>query len=930
MSASTLSWLPFALALACAQDNQPVMLYVIAPPNQHAYTPAESDLALVSHVIYDSSKTCKPSTKCELGSTPDPPQGVADLTEGVAFLRGGGTRKVLLSVGGPSMDATCWTNCWSDVAPLPVETLAGQLIDLAQSYGFDGFEIAMPPGGHDIQQGTASYAAKLVQELSQRRPAAMLTSSATATALAMYPNGNYLNKFLSNVSSALTYSALRYYGDHYATPIAPLFQLQSPNFPIVFQHLVLVLSGGAKVNADGASKAIAGFTNVKDLVAPTDTDDTVTSFKLCAQTGAARVLNQLNGLFGGNAIGASLWNNDGVINAWITAANGPSCFNNVFYGCDSESGTCTAGHGVFMNQTKCDGSCTITYKCNRTSYTCEPNKNGKQNQTLCNATCYKPTPPPTPHPTIPPTNPPTTAPSQQPPPWMIAHETLIIIGGSVGFALAGFFVFRRRRRQRGASRKSELEQPLHTPGLSWPNADGKCSYADFDFCLITQSQHPHYRPHYPPTHTLTHPTSGSTGGASWVIKPSDLVVKKGKILGSGAFSRVYKGTYHHAAVAVKELLALECFGSEQVSEAKDAMRQLMLECQVLASMHHPNIVKFYGMSTPAPSLVHIVTEFCPSDLAQAMCNPERAGHTAPLQWVEFAKQMTGALKYIHSKGVIHRDLKPANVLVAFDGGADAHPLIKLCDFGISKQTDDDPITSRTHTSMQGTPAYMAPEVTGERRSVTRYASCVDVYSLGVLFWAMWTGRTPYKSIKGTALQLLMRVTQGLRPERRFECTVDENGSTRFASVPWCLWRLLIECWHENSRMRPSTAAVMAVLEKPTFAQDLVHNTPKPTVTPRSGNSSDDSAGLDMTMGTMRSSESGHSRGESGASGDWWAGRPPSAGSEPTDGQMLRGRSGAGRPPSASSTSSGSPRGTNGSNEGSPYGMPLTKVLSSAF
>jgi hypothetical protein len=320
--------------------NGNVMLYVIAPPNSSAFTPAEFDLQLATHVIYDSSEPCVVGTDCTLGATPQAPIGYDNLAAGVAFLRGGGARKVLLSVGGPKMtyehSKACWSNCLDAADGFPPTTpdaLAQQLVNLAQDAGFDGFELAMPPG-FDISWATASFAVALVRKLKQKRPAAILSSSATATALGSFPTGNYVSKFLSPIRELLNFSAVRYFGDGFAAPIyaqKPIYA-QNPNFPIVFKNLVMTLSGTTNwslVTAEGCSKAVASFTNVNDIVP----HNFVVAEVLCKAepfSNYPTTLNQLMGLCSQLApVNAGLWNTDGKITEWLFAVNADQgCFEN--------------------------------------------------------------------------------------------------------------------------------------------------------------------------------------------------------------------------------------------------------------------------------------------------------------------------------------------------------------------------------------------------------------------------------------------------------------------------------------------------------------------------------------------------------------------------------------------------------------------------
>ena len=99
-------------------------------------------------------------------------------------------------------------------------------------------------------------------------------------------------------------------------------------------------------------------------------------------------------------------------------------------------------------------------------------------------------------------------------------------------------------------------------------------------------------------------------------------------------------------------------------------------------------------------------------------------------------QVCQGLKYAHDKGVIHRDIKPANVLIGKNGK------IKLTDFGIAT-SDDEEDERLTKTGIAiGTPAYMSPEQIKSTKHVDKSS---DIYSLGIMFYEMLTGKKPYAS-----------------------------------------------------------------------------------------------------------------------------------------------------------------------------------------
>lgn len=97
------------------------------------------------------------------------------------------------------------------------------------------------------------------------------------------------------------------------------------------------------------------------------------------------------------------------------------------------------------------------------------------------------------------------------------------------------------------------------------------------------------------------------------------------------------------------------------------------------------------------------------------------------------------LRYCHSRGILHRDIKLDNILLTSEGD------IKICDFGVSKLVKPGEIM----TEQCGTPAYIAPEIF-ENKGYEGYAS--DVWSAGVVLYAMLYGTVPFKASNMSELQ----------------------------------------------------------------------------------------------------------------------------------------------------------------------------------
>ena len=115
--------------------------------------------------------------------------------------------------------------------------------------------------------------------------------------------------------------------------------------------------------------------------------------------------------------------------------------------------------------------------------------------------------------------------------------------------------------------------------------------------------------------------------------------------------------------------------------------------------------------------------------------PWASVNRAPFTWeevIEMGKPLCAALQHAHDKGIIHRDLKPSNLMLTREG------MLKLTDFGIAKDVDVTALTGANNTI--GTAAYMSPEQCKGERNLTGKS---DLYSLGVVFYELLTGRKPF-------------------------------------------------------------------------------------------------------------------------------------------------------------------------------------------
>ena len=152
------------------------------------------------------------------------------------------------------------------------------------------------------------------------------------------------------------------------------------------------------------------------------------------------------------------------------------------------------------------------------------------------------------------------------------------------------------------------------------------------------------------------------------------------------------------------------------------------EAGIGEKLDHPNVMRVYGGEVH--SRVYMVMEWCHGRLLRQILNEGRIPRERALHIV---LGILDALEYIHANGVVHRDLKPENIMV------DENDNIKLIDFGIASDAGARRLTYTNFTPTLGTPDYISPEQVKGKRGDGRS----DIYSVGVMFYEMLTGKLPF-------------------------------------------------------------------------------------------------------------------------------------------------------------------------------------------
>ena len=209
-------------------------------------------------------------------------------------------------------------------------------------------------------------------------------------------------------------------------------------------------------------------------------------------------------------------------------------------------------------------------------------------------------------------------------------------------------------------------------------------------------------------------------------------------------------------------------------DTKQVVARFEAERQALAMMDHPNIAKVLDAGATDSGRPYFVMELVRGVPITEYCDKNKL---ATRERIELFIAVCQAIQHAHQKGVIHRDIKPSNVMVTLHDG---HPVPKVIDFGIAKATNQK-LTEKTlftnYAQMIGTPAYMSPEQA--EMSGLDVDTRTDVYSLGVLFYELLTGTTPFPSKELMSMgygemQRVIAETEPPKPSTRMSTMMHEE------------------------------------------------------------------------------------------------------------------------------------------------------------
>ena len=208
-------------------------------------------------------------------------------------------------------------------------------------------------------------------------------------------------------------------------------------------------------------------------------------------------------------------------------------------------------------------------------------------------------------------------------------------------------------------------------------------------------------------------------------------------IGDGAFSVVrlvretQSGTYYACKIVPRERVA-----------TANLQSRFEQEIRINQQLHHPGIVEMYDLLSDDLNY-YIVMEFCPNgELFQLIVDQQQLSE---VEARPLFRQVLETLDYIHSMGVSHRDIKPENLLL------DRVGLVKISDFGLSRFIGANGMVD----TPCGSPCYASPECIS---GLPYDGVTTDVWSAGVILYAMLTGQLPWT--KRNQAQLFKQIRRG--------------------------------------------------------------------------------------------------------------------------------------------------------------------------
>ena len=254
------------------------------------------------------------------------------------------------------------------------------------------------------------------------------------------------------------------------------------------------------------------------------------------------------------------------------------------------------------------------------------------------------------------------------------------------------------------------------------------------------------------------------------------------ILGRGGMGVVYKARQLNLdrSVALKIL-------PPTLSSDSSYVKRFEREARAIAALNHPNIVQIYDVGQEGQTYYYTMEFIDGASLDDILF---QRGAVPLERAVRIVARTANALAYTHKRGIVHRDIKSSNIMI------DALGIVKVTDFGLALQEKTRRMT--VEGGIVGTPEYMSPEqASGETATALS-----DIYSLGVVFYELLTGRVPFEA--DTPLGVIRKIqTEEPAPPRSIK-----------PEIPPGVEKIILKMMAKDPKKRhPNCRAILADLRR---------------------------------------------------------------------------------------------------------------------
>lgn len=255
------------------------------------------------------------------------------------------------------------------------------------------------------------------------------------------------------------------------------------------------------------------------------------------------------------------------------------------------------------------------------------------------------------------------------------------------------------------------------------------------------------------------------------------------MIGEGGFATVYMGMYNNEQVAIKKLKST----ASSDTSLSEVFAEFRREVWLMKNTVHRNLVTLKGVCMK-PNLTMIL-ELMDQDLYTYIVENHPLSYKEVLS---LSMDVARGIQFLHNKQppIVHRDLKSPNILLKYTTGS-KYPIAKIADFGLSRGLI---WSNKLEDKAVDNPIWLAPEIITK----SAYTEKVDIYALGVIFYELVIGRSPFSEYSFLYL-IEEKIIKG---ERSDISTIEHRQYADLIEI----------CWAQDPKNRPSINEVVENLE----------------------------------------------------------------------------------------------------------------------